>query len=241
MRFWNLILKLQVMQMRFWNLKPKLQVKVTKSIPVWAGMGLVAAAGVFEAHRISAEDFANSAPSIIKNQNLVIKFKEMYLTWEKAAPLVLGAAAFGSILPVESKDAFPVEQDDALKSREDDQQSPSSGRRWRLWPNPFRRVKTLEHSYSDASNEDVFLDSESGTLLEPTPSLSNQGSPHKQFVRTNVPTNEQIASLNLKDGQNTVTFSFSTRVLGTQQVDAHIYLWKWNARIVISDVDGTIT
>jgi len=25
------------------------------------------------------------------------------------------------------------------------------------------------------------------------------------------------------------------------QVDAHIYLWKWNARIVISDVDGTIT
>ncbi|CAJ2656654.1 unnamed protein product [Trifolium pratense] len=205
------------------------------------GMGLVAAAGVFEEHRISAEDFANSAPSIIKNQNLVIKFKEMYLTWEKAAPLVLGAAAFGSILPVESKNAFPVEQDDALKSREDDQQSPSSGRRWRLWPNPFRRVKTLEHSYSDASNEDVFLDSESGTLLEPTPSLSNQGSPHKQFVRTNVPTNEQIASLNLKDGQNTVTFSFSTRVLGTQQVDAHIYLWKWNARIVISDVDGTIT
>jgi phosphatidate phosphatase LPIN len=173
-------------------------------------MGLVAAAGVFEAHRISADDFANSAPSIIKNQNLVIKFKEMYLTWEKAAPLVLGAAAFGSILPFESKDAFPVEQDD--------QQSPSSGRRWRLWPNPFRRVKTLEHSYSDASNEDVFLDSESGTLLEPTPSSSNQGSPHKQFVRTNVPTNEQIASLNLKDGQNTVTFSFSTRVLGTQQV-----------------------
>jgi phosphatidate phosphatase LPIN len=173
-------------------------------------MGSVAAAGVFEAHRISADDFANSAPSIIKNQNLVIKFKEMYLTWEKAAPLVLGAAAFGLNLPVESKDAFPLEQDD--------QQSPSSGRRWRLWPNPFRRVKTLEHSYSDASNEDVFLDSESGTLLEPTPSSSNQGSPHKQFVRTNVPTNEQIASLNLKDGQNTVTFSFSTRVLGTQQV-----------------------
>jgi len=25
------------------------------------------------------------------------------------------------------------------------------------------------------------------------------------------------------------------------QVDAQIYLWKWNTRIVISDVDGTIT
>ncbi|MCH1922466.1 hypothetical protein L9G15_23955, partial [Shewanella sp. A3A] len=38
-----------------------------------------------------------------------------------------------------------------------------------------------------------------------------------------------------------VTFTFSTGMLGKQQVDAHIYLWKWNARIVISDVDGTIT
>jgi phosphatidate phosphatase LPIN len=25
------------------------------------------------------------------------------------------------------------------------------------------------------------------------------------------------------------------------QVDAQIYLWKWNTRIVITDVDGTIT
>jgi phosphatidate phosphatase PAH1 len=25
------------------------------------------------------------------------------------------------------------------------------------------------------------------------------------------------------------------------QVDARVYLWKWNTRIVISDVDGTIT
>lgn len=164
---------------------------------------------MFEAHRISEEYFANSAPSIIKNQNLVIKFKEMYLTWEKAAPLVLGTAVFGSNLPVEQKDAIPVEQD---------QQSPTSGRRWRLWPIPFRRVKTLEHNYSNASNEEVFLDSESGALVEPTPTSSSEGSPRKQFVRTNVPTNEQIASLNLKDGQNTVTFSFSTRVLGTQQV-----------------------
>ncbi|XP_061351310.1 phosphatidate phosphatase PAH1-like isoform X2 [Gastrolobium bilobum] len=206
-----------------------------------AGMGLVAAAEVFEAHRISAVDFTSSAPSIIKNQNLIIRFKERYLTWEKAAPLVLGMTAFGLDLPVEPKDAIPVEQDDAVKFRYDDTGSPSSGRRWRIWSLPFRKVKTLERTNSNLSNEEVFLDSESASLVEPTPTSSTQGSPRKQFVRTNVPPNEQIASLNLKDGQNWVTFSFSTRVLGTQQVDAHIYLWKWNARIVISDVDGTIT
>ncbi|TKY52849.1 Phosphatidate phosphatase PAH1 [Spatholobus suberectus] len=205
------------------------------------GMGSVAAAEVFEAHRISAVDFTSSAPSIIKNQNLVIKFKERYLTWDKAAPLVLGMAAFALDLPIEPKDTIPVEQDHALKSRDDDQGSSSSGRRWRLWPIPFRKVKTFEHTNSNSTNEEVFLDSESGSLVDPTSTSSTPGSPRKQFLRTNVPTNEQIASLNLKDGQNLVTFSFSTRVLGTQQVDAHIYLWKWNARIVISDVDGTIT
>ncbi|CAJ1968402.1 unnamed protein product [Sphenostylis stenocarpa] len=205
------------------------------------GMGSIAAAEVFEAHRISAVDFTSSSQSIIKNQNLVIKFKERYMTWEKASPLVLGMAVYGLDLPVAPKDTIPVEQDHALKSRDNDLGSSSAGRRWRLWPIPFRKVKTFEHTNSNASNEEVFLDSESAFLIDRTPTSSTQGSPRKQFLRTNVPTNEQIASLNLKDGQNLVTFSFSTRVLGTQQVDAHIYLWKWNARIVISDVDGTIT
>ncbi|CAL0321364.1 unnamed protein product [Lupinus luteus] len=206
-----------------------------------AGMGLTAAAEVFEAHTISAVDFTSSAPSLIKNQNLVVKFNDRYLTWEKAAPLVLGTAVFGLDLPVESKDTIPVEEDYAQESRDDNPGSSSSGRRWSFWPIPFRKVKRIEHTNSSSSNDDIFLDSESVFFVEPSPTSSSQGSPHKQLVRTNVPTNEQIASLNLKDGQNLITFSFSTRVLGTQQVDAHIYLWHWNTRIVISDVDGTIT
>ncbi|RVW98837.1 Phosphatidate phosphatase PAH1 [Vitis vinifera] len=212
-----------------------------------AGMGLVAAAEAFEAQRISEEEFKTSAPSIIKNENLIIRFREKYLTWDKAAHIVLGMAAFGLDLPVEPKDAIPVEQDETPKARGGDSKiaATSSGRRWRLWPIPFRRVKTLQHTDSNSSSEDVFVDSESGsqsTHVEPIPpSPGGSETPKKQLGRTNIPTTEQIASLNLKEGQNMVTFSFSTRVLGTQQVDAHIYLWKWNARIVISDVDGTIT
>ncbi|CAL5334869.1 unnamed protein product [Camellia sinensis] len=212
-----------------------------------AGMGLNAAAEVFDAHRISEEAFKLSAASITKNENLVVRFHDRYLPWDKAAHVVLGVAAYGSDLPVEAKDAILVEHDETPKAGDDGSviTSTPSGRRWRLWPNPFRRVKTLEHTTSNASSEEVFVDSESGSQNFPpvqTPTSSSGGeSPHKQLLRTNVPTTEQIASLNLKEGQNMVTFSFSTRVLGMQQVDAHIYLWKWNARIVISDVDGTIT
>ncbi|KAJ4831228.1 hypothetical protein Tsubulata_005518 [Turnera subulata] len=212
-----------------------------------AGMGFGAAAEAFEAHRVSVEEFKKSASSIIKNENLVIRYEDRYLSWEKAAPIVLGMAAFGLGLPLEPKDTIPVDQDDTIEPRDGDTpNTPTSARsRWRLWPIPFRRVKTLEHSGSNSSSEEIFVDSESGVQNPCMDSTStspvSDESPRKQFIRTNVPTSEQIASLNLKDGQNNITFSFSTRVLGTQQVDCHIYLWKWNARIVISDVDGTIT
>ena len=43
-------------------------------------------------------------------------------------------------------------------------------------------------------------------------------------VRANTPTSEQLSSLNLKEGRNTVTFSFSTAMLGTQQVSDHEFL-----------------
>ncbi|KAA0044060.1 phosphatidate phosphatase PAH1-like [Cucumis melo var. makuwa] len=211
-----------------------------------AGMGLHAAADAFDAHRVSAQEFEKSASSIIKNDNLIVRFGERYMSWEKAAPIVLGMAAFGVDLKVDPKDAISVEQDDSLRAGDDDSTPTPSSRRWRLWPIPFRRVKTLDHSNSNSSNEEIFVDSEStlqNSQAEQSPRLqngSNEAS-KRQLVRTNVPTTEQIASLNLKEGQNMIAFTFSTRVLGTQKVDAHIYLWKWNARIVISDVDGTIT
>jgi phosphatidate phosphatase LPIN len=40
----------------------------------------------------------------------------------------------------------------------------------------------------------------------------------------------------LQLGQNTVEF-----VIGSQRVQSFIYLFDWNIRLVISDIDGTIT
>ncbi|KAK1411839.1 hypothetical protein QVD17_32629 [Tagetes erecta] len=205
------------------------------------GMGLSTAAETFNAHRIPEEEFKASAASIVKNDSLVVKIEDKYFTWEKAAHIVLGMAAYGLDLPVEPTDAIPVEWNGL--SEDTTLPTTPSGRRWRLWPIPFRRAKTLDHTTSNLSGEDVFLDSES-VFDSPQPEETTPTrlqSPQKQFGRTHVPTNDQISSLNLKDGQNIVSFIFSTRVLGVQKVDAHIYLWKWNARIVISDVDGTIT
>ncbi|XP_078039608.1 phosphatidate phosphatase LPIN isoform X1 [Augochlora pura] len=51
----------------------------------------------------------------------------------------------------------------------------------------------------------------------------------------------QIASLNLKDGPNEVVFSVTTAYQGTTRCKCHIYKWRWDDKIVISDIDGTIT
>lgn len=231
------------------------------------GMGAIAAAEAFDAHCISEEEFKLSSASIVKNENLVARIHGNYLPWDKAAPLIIGMAVYDMELIVEPSDAIPVEQEDETETRIDESgvSSTPTGRGWRLWSIPFRRVKTIENT----TTEDIVTDSEPGSQqpIEATP-RPNKESPQKQLMRTNVPTSDQIASLDLKEGQNLVTFISNSRVLGPQkvfvcftisllhaafislyslralffkQVDAHIYLWKWNARIVISDVDGTIT
>uniref|UniRef100_A0A0D9WHD9 phosphatidate phosphatase n=1 Tax=Leersia perrieri TaxID=77586 RepID=A0A0D9WHD9_9ORYZ len=205
------------------------------------GMGQASAEEVFQQHLVLEEDFKLSGPSILKNVNLVVKFDSKYFLWSKISHVILGKAVFGPNFCIEHIDAIPVEHQETPNSRDSLGLSPSS-RRWRLWNIPFRISRSLQRSNSDSS-EDIFLDTE--TVLSPmdeqAPENNINQSPRKQFVRTLIPTSEQVASLNLKEGQNIITFSFSTRVLGRQQVEAHIYLWKWNAKIVISDVDGTIT
>nr|XP_032646253.1 phosphatidate phosphatase LPIN2-like [Chelonoidis abingdonii] len=51
----------------------------------------------------------------------------------------------------------------------------------------------------------------------------------------------QIAKLKLRDGPNDVVFSITTQYQGTCRCAGTIYLWNWNDRIIISDIDGTIT
>ncbi|KAF5885986.1 phosphatidate phosphatase LPIN1-like isoform X2 [Clarias magur] len=51
----------------------------------------------------------------------------------------------------------------------------------------------------------------------------------------------ELASLQLKDGPNDVVFSVTTQYQGTCRCEGTIYLWNWDDKIVISDIDGTIT
>jgi phosphatidate phosphatase LPIN len=55
------------------------------------------------------------------------------------------------------------------------------------------------------------------------------------------PPQELLRSLHLREGRNKIEFSVTSRLQGKRTVSAAIYLWRSNSKIVISDVDGTIT
>ncbi|XP_052625161.1 phosphatidate phosphatase PAH2 isoform X2 [Lactuca sativa] len=136
------------------------------------------------------------------------------------------------------KDASRIIKDGDKQPCEDtkskDHKNNASGKSWSLWP--FNKTRSKRFT------QDIRKDSEFGCGSEVVEGEKDPLSKSQHKMRRELtPTPQQLESLNLTEGKNTVTFKFSTAVLGNQQVDARIFLWKWDSRIVISDVDGTIT
>ncbi|MES1903914.1 MAG: Lipin-3, partial [Paramarteilia canceri] len=48
-------------------------------------------------------------------------------------------------------------------------------------------------------------------------------------------------SLNLKEGANKFLFKLLTAFQGKKEIECTIYLWSHKTKIIISDIDGTIT
>ncbi len=56
--------------------------------------------------------------------------------------------------------------------------------------------------------------------------------------KTLTPSPAQLASLNLRLGRNCITYRIGTT---STELSAYVYLYRWDTKLVISDVDGTIT
>ncbi|XP_053677115.1 phosphatidate phosphatase LPIN3 [Anopheles nili] len=52
---------------------------------------------------------------------------------------------------------------------------------------------------------------------------------------------ERIVELNLLDGMNEIEFSVTTAYQGTTRCKCYLFKWRHNDKVVISDIDGTIT
>lgn len=81
-------------------------------------------------------------------------------------------------------------------------------------------VHDKEDSEKETSDKEVVLDEEVPNKKEVPKSKAK-----KKGIRVLSPTTEQLASLNLKEGKNIVTFTFSTQMLGKQQACYILVAW----------------
>lgn len=200
----------------------------------------------FTEHLVKYQDFVNN-PGIIEDPNLVICINSKYYNWAVAAPMILSVQAFQKTLPKST-----IEQ--LVK----DKMPKKSGRWWFSWrrkdlnniagnTKPDSEGNQLEASAAIAGpsslKSSVELSSdEDGSLSMGKSSEMNTVQCISQMYRKSLRlTSEQIESLNLREGANNVVFSVTTQYQGTCRCEAAIYLWNYNDKIIISDIDGTIT
>ena len=63
----------------------------------------------------------------------------------------------------------------------------------------------------------------------------------KQKYKSFFPSSNQIKKLELKEGPNEIVYVVESTTGGIQTLKSHIYLWKSTQKLIISDIDGTIT
>ncbi|XP_074544545.1 phosphatidate phosphatase LPIN2 [Halichoeres trimaculatus] len=210
----------------------------------------------FMEHIITYHEFAEN-PAIIDNPNLVVKIGNRYYNWTLAAPLILSLQAFQKNLPKATEEAWVKEK------------MPKKSGRWWFWrkraDSTIKQSETkletkeeslLEEERPSISQEKLQMPSKAGDTssdeegkevsaascqdrLQPG-DAQHHSSPHtyRKSLRLS---SDQIASLKLKEGPNDVTFSITTQYQGTCRCEGTIYLWNWDDKVIISDIDGTIT
>uniref|UniRef100_A0A8K9XSI0 phosphatidate phosphatase n=1 Tax=Oncorhynchus mykiss TaxID=8022 RepID=A0A8K9XSI0_ONCMY len=173
----------------------------------------------FQERAISYQQFTEN-PSIIDDPNLVVKIGTKYYNWTTAAPLMLAMQVYQKPLPMATVENIMKEK-----------MPKKGGRWWFSWRSRNNIIAKLFDEEHRPSNQD----SES---CQPEPLLTPGSVFYRKTLRL---TPEQLASLQLKEGPNEVVFSVTTQYQGTCRCQGTIYLWSWDDKIVISDIDGTIT
>jgi hypothetical protein len=101
---------------------------------------------------------------------------------------------------------------------------------------PSQPTKHVTHSAPKREVEEEVMDAEGRPVH---PSAATAGGPY--FTRTLIPVEADLWKLHLRDGCNTVRYLVRKDKGEVVSIACNIFLWNWTDRLVVSDVDGTIT
>ncbi|XP_033506532.2 phosphatidate phosphatase LPIN2 isoform X1 [Epinephelus lanceolatus] len=210
----------------------------------------------FMEHIITYHEFAEN-PAIIDNPNLVVKIGNRYYNWALAAPLILSLQAFQKNLPKATEEAWVKEKmpkksgrwwfwrkraDSAIKQSETKLETKEESHLEEEGPSMSQEKLPLPPKAGDSSSDEEAKEVSAASCQERLQPVDGQHHPSPHTYRKSLRlSSDQIASLKLKEGPNDVTFSITTQYQGTCRCEGTIYLWNWDDKVIISDIDGTIT
>uniref|UniRef100_A0A8B9L0Q2 phosphatidate phosphatase n=1 Tax=Astyanax mexicanus TaxID=7994 RepID=A0A8B9L0Q2_ASTMX len=178
----------------------------------------------FQEKAVTYNQFAAN-PALIDDPNLVVKIGSKYYNWSTAAPILLAMQVFQKPLPKATIESIMKEK-----------MPRKGGRWWFSWRGRGSSSKTVYESSS--SDEEHISAKQTPSSTQPENIPPQGGVSYRKTLRL---TSDQLASLQLKEGPNDVVFSVTTQYQGTCRCEGTIYLWNWDDKIIISDIDGTIT
>ncbi|XP_051835253.1 phosphatidate phosphatase LPIN3 isoform X2 [Antechinus flavipes] len=193
----------------------------------------------FAKYAVSYKNFADN-PGILDDPNLVVKIGKKYYNWAVAAPMILSLQAFQKSLPKSTVDKLVKEK-----------MPKKTGRWWFSWgikdsaseKNEVQEVASTskKDSMQQGQKENSTIEEDPLSIPVVLDSPSPPQSSFPNFKKSLRLSSDQLRDLNLREGANDVVFSVTTQYQGTCRCHANIYLWNWYDKVVVSDIDGTIT
>lgn len=214
-------------------------------------------AQVFNKEQLTYDNFVHN-PNILNDERLVFRHHGHYYAPSHNGPLFTNLLLFQK--PLDDQDG--TEQEDTAAQVSDSRDSYSFGRGWRQWlsrssvagSTPLPEAEKPAGNDEEKPAEATSGNNETTTYTTTTKTTSvgwnadhshpNEEpllGPRKNYAKTLRLTSDQLKSLNLKKGANTITFSVTSAYQGTATCTAKIFYWDYDVSVVISDIDGTIT
>ena len=220
---------------------------------------------VFDAHKIEYDVFARDM-GILENPQLIVRLNFLggkLSTWREASHAValhmFGRALGRSASSMASASAATTVKEhdskDIVKSSGNEETSKS----WKEWILGFGSPPDRDHGLelgkgtpplsnaTDVAASAVATQSAAGTEAGPSIDAddTNAGRDEEEevdFRKTLVPSSEILGRLPLEFGQNLLTFTVcDSDEKAEYSLHCYAFLYKWNIRLIVSDIDGTIT
>ncbi|KAG0171948.1 hypothetical protein DFQ28_011742 [Apophysomyces sp. BC1034] len=202
---------------------------------------------VFVQQQITFDNFLRN-PNLLNDRRLVFRYEGRFYAAGQTGSLFTSLLVFRKPLTAVEEEAHETRIAESKDTH-------SFGRGWRQWWNSSSTAVPAERRDDDTENGEqdtttytatTKATSVGWTAEEMAGEMAEEEEanpifpPRKRYAKTLRLTSEQLKNLNLKKGVNTITFSV-TSYLGTATCAAKVFFWDHDVKVVISDIDGTIT